>query len=272
MKKWRLLDSGPNDNYTNMAVDEALLEGFASGSSMPILRIYTWRPEAFSIGLSQDPELELDLKRCAKGNLSFVRRMTGGGVIFHADELTYSIVCAEDTLGKRCFAKETYKNLCSFIINAYRYMGLDAQFSLIKDRPPKTGWVCFREREKYDIIINGKKIGGNAQRRKRDIIFQHGSIPIKSCMERFAKFLNVKSNYQEDGSCSLSHALGRQVSCDYLKGLILDAFKKSFNAELIQDKMNAHESCLADRFLRLKYSTKEWNFYRHVKQDKARVA
>ncbi|MDD5505124.1 MAG: lipoate--protein ligase family protein [Candidatus Omnitrophica bacterium] len=272
MKKWRLLDSGPNDNYTNMAVDEALLEGFASSSSAPILRIYTWHPEAFSIGLSQDPAIELDLEKCAESRLSFVRRMTGGGVIFHADELTYSIVCAQHTLGKKCFAKETYRNLCSFIINAYKDMGLGAQFSLIRDNPPKTGWVCFRERERYDIIINGKKIGGNAQRRKRDIIFQHGSIPIKSCRGRFAEFLNIKNNYQGDESYSLSQALGKQVSYNYLKGFILDAFKKSFNAELIPSKMNPHESCLADSLLRLKYTTKEWNFYRHVKQDKARVA
>jgi lipoyl(octanoyl) transferase len=272
MKTWRFIDTGANDCYSNMAIDEALFQAYEPEHSLPIFRIYTWKPAAFSIGLSQNPELELDLTECGNSGIGFVRRMTGGGVIFHDKELTYSIVCSEKDTEKICFAKETYKFLCAFLINVYRSMGLDAEFSLKSDKAPKTGWVCFGRKEKYDIVIGGKKIGGNAQRRRRDLIFQHGSIPLDLDLGDYSRFLRRSHVLIQKDVCSLSQAMGRPVNCADIRGDVLEAFRKCFKTELFHDKLSPTEQGLQDHFIRTKYGTREWNIFGYADKAKASVA
>jgi lipoyl(octanoyl) transferase len=272
MKKWRVIDTGKSDCHSNMAIDEALFQAHDAFCHMPVLRIYRWNPAAFSIGISQDPAIELDLRECEKEGIGFVRRMTGGGVIFHDQELTYSIICSESDIIKPCFAKETYKLLCSFLIDAYRALGLKAEFALAQARPPKQGWVCFKERERYDILINGNKIGGNAQRRKRGLIFQHGSIPLKSGIDYSLKFLNQRHALAENRACSLSQALDRDIGYSELKKALIDSFKTFFNVGLVSDTLNHTEENLYDNLLQSKYRTKEWNLSRYAGKYKASVA
>jgi lipoyl(octanoyl) transferase len=272
MKKWRFIDTGSNDCYSNMAIDEALFQAYEPGRSMPIFRVYAWNPAAFSIGLSQDPVALLDIKECERAGIGFVRRMTGGGVIFHDKELTYSIICSEKDIEKTYFAKEVYRTLCSFLIRAYQNMGLDAGFSLISDKPPKSGWVCFKQKERYDIVVNGKKIGGNAQRRKRDLIFQHGSIPIQLSPEKYRRFLINKTFLEKSDTCSLSGAMESNISFCELKQNLLSAFRQSLDADLIDDTLNLVEKNLQQELLQSKYNTKEWNFFRNAGTEKALVA
>jgi lipoyl(octanoyl) transferase len=272
MKTWRFIDTGEGDCYSNMAIDEALFQAYEPGRSMPIFRIYAWNPAAFSIGFSQDPVTEFDLKECERSGIDFVRRMTGGGVIFHDKELTYSIVCSEKDIEKTYFAKEMYKTLCSFLIKAYQNMGIDAEFSLMADKPPKAGWVCFRHKERYDIVIGGKKLGGNAQRRRRDMIFQHGSIPFQLSPEKYRRFLKNKTVLDENDACSLNKVMADNISFCELKENLLAAFKESLGADLIDDALNPVEKSLRDGFLQSKYSTKEWNFFKNADKTKALVA
>jgi len=77
-----------------MAIDEALFRCFDPAVSRPVLRLYGWQPPALSLGRFQKAGDDLDLARCRADNLTIVRRITGGGAIWHADELTYSLVCA----------------------------------------------------------------------------------------------------------------------------------------------------------------------------------
>ena len=123
MKKWKFLDSGFADCHMNMAIDKAMLDNY---DGMPVLRIYGWRPAAFSIGYFQDPEEELDLELCMEKGIGAVKRITGGGVIFHKDEITYSLVCSQDDLNVPAFSKESYKKICSFLIETYKDLGLNA--------------------------------------------------------------------------------------------------------------------------------------------------
>ena len=75
-----------------MAIDEALLRSFDPVSSPPILRLYGWSPPALSLGRFQKADQVLDLERCRADGVAVVRRVTGGGVIYHADELTLSLI------------------------------------------------------------------------------------------------------------------------------------------------------------------------------------
>src|ERR671923_1405961 len=94
--RWRLLDTGPADAYTNMAVDEAILEGFAVEGGTTAVRFYSWSPPALSLGYAQSLGREIDLRRCTALGIDVVRRPTGGRAVLHDHEVTYSVVISGD--------------------------------------------------------------------------------------------------------------------------------------------------------------------------------
>jgi lipoate-protein ligase A len=74
-----------------MAVDEAILESVAVGTSPATLRLYDWSPACLSLGYAQDAE-DVDLERLRARGWDLVRRPTGGRAILHADEITYAVI------------------------------------------------------------------------------------------------------------------------------------------------------------------------------------
>ena len=167
-----------------MAIDEALLRSFDPESSLPVLRLYGWNPPALSLGRFQNAAEVLDLERCRADGVAVVRRVTGGGVIYHADELTYSLVCAPYQIPPASSVKDSFRVLTGFLLAFYRTLGLDAAYAV--DAVPEGTRLgertafCFAGRESFDILADGRKIGGNAQRRLKGVIFQHGSIPLQN--------------------------------------------------------------------------------------------
>ncbi len=264
MKRWRVIDTGYLDCYTNMAIDEALLKRYDPARELPVLRIYGWKPRAFSIGYSQNPEVELDLDKCRTARIDFARRITGGGAIFHKNELTYSIVCSKEDLELSTFSKEAYRVLCSFIVKTYQNLGLFAEYSLQETLRQGRNWFCFTEREKYDIIVNGKKIGGNAQRRKKDRIFQHGSIPIRSDLKQALSLLRNCPKVDKSKITSLSEVLGQDISYSRLKSLLIESFKQTFKVDITENGLSPEERTLTRLLLNEKYAKEEWNLYRDV--------
>ena len=126
---WRLIDTGPLDGASNMAIDEALLDSFDPERSTPVLRLYGWDPPALSFGRFQDPGEVLDLERCRAVSVTVVQRITGGGVIYHAEELTYAIVCAPRHLPGETTVKESFRYLTGFLLTFYQRMGLPAAYA-----------------------------------------------------------------------------------------------------------------------------------------------
>ncbi len=264
MKQWKFIDTGYNDGVYNMAFDEMLLNEFKSSNRMGIFRLYEWNPPAISIGRFQDAPKVLNLQLCNEENIQVVQRITGGGAILHNEELTYSIVCSTNAINS-CSVKDSYKKLCSFLILTYRELGLDAYFA--NETPAKTDVnviqlslrgserserqsnlneiatsptdsrndsktdFCFAGREAYDILINGKKIGGNAQKRKRNIIFQHGSIPINLNTESIKKYFKNPLNDIEQNIVSLNSV--SNINTNELKKIIKRNFEKNLEAELL---------------------------------------
>ncbi len=88
-KEIRVIETGYDTAYWNMAVDEVLLN---STNDVPALRIYGWKPTAVSIGYFQRMEEEIDIKKCKQLDVDVVRRITGGGSVLHDSELTYSFI------------------------------------------------------------------------------------------------------------------------------------------------------------------------------------
>jgi lipoate-protein ligase A len=259
---WRLIDTGPLDGPTNMALDEALLACFDPAKSKPVLRFYGWTPPAFSLGKFQRAGDVLHLERCLREGIAVVRRVTGGGCIFHADELTYSIICSAEHIDGVRGVKESYRKLCGFLILAYRGMGLDPSFAVDARRPAerlgeKTS-LCFAGREEYDITIGGRKLGGNAQRRTRGIIFQHGSIPLRNRLSRMVPFLRGEPPDPEQWAISLSD-LAPDTDEERLKGFLGASFEENLGIRLRTCDPDPEEREEAGRLLERKYLSDAWN-------------
>ncbi|HBE46121.1 MAG TPA: lipoate--protein ligase family protein, partial [Spirochaetaceae bacterium] len=148
--EFRLLETGFHTAAFNMGLDEALLGSVAEGKSLPTLRFYGWKPPAVSIGYFQGLHEEVDVDACRAAGVDVVRRITGGGAVFHHYEVTYSIVVPLSHQLARPNILDSYRLLLGGIIDGLALLGIEAEFAPIND-----------------IVTGGKKISGNAQTRKR---------------------------------------------------------------------------------------------------------
>ncbi len=261
---WRFIDTGPLDGPTNMAMDEAFLASFNPETSPPVFRLYGWDPAAFSVGRFQDAQTTLDLRKCRDSGVEAVRRMTAGGIIYHADEITYSIVCARKHIPGTGSVKESFKRLCGFLLLTYRQLGLDPGFAADRNHSrimmgQRTA-LCFAGKEEYDIVIDGRKVGGNAQRRMKDVIFQHGSIPLGNCLPEALSFVheNERPVMLEQGTVSLGE-LNVVRDPGALKNIVADSFQTCFGVSLLRSQPDAGEMKTVERLREGKYSRDSWN-------------
>jgi lipoyl(octanoyl) transferase len=259
---WRLIDSGPLDGPSNMALDEALLSCFDARCSAPVLRLYGWQPSAFSLGRFQQAAAVLDTRRCNAANVAVVRRITGGGCIFHAEELTYSIICSPEHLSGITGVKESYRRLCGFLLLTYQQLGLAPAYAIdAPQRPARLGErtpLCFAGTEEYDILCAGHKLGGNAQRRCRGLIFQHGSIPLEPTHSQAEPYLRCAEPALTQRATSLAEA-GCPITAEALKSALITAFASNLDISLHATPFTDQEQERAAQLRENKYQTTAWN-------------
>lgn len=260
---WRVIDTGPCCGRENMAIDEALFRCFDPSSSRPVLRLYGWQPPALSLGRFQKAEDDLDLDRCKADNLDVVRRITGGGAIYHADELTYSLVCSTRHMPLASSVKDSFRLITSFLLDFYRYLGLKADYAVdmmpVGSRLGERTPLCFAGKESYDIVINGRKIGGNAQRRTRNLIFQHGSVPILNRFEDGVGYMLKRPEGIDRGATSLADEGVSVASVSELRSLLADCFARRTGSILDPGLPTTEESATAGRLMHEKYRNDGWN-------------
>ena len=166
---WYVLQSGPGAPDYNMALDEALLET-APALGLPVLRFYRWTEPAGTFGYAQRYE---DVA-AATHLRPLIRRTTGGGLVPHDADWTYSVIIPPQHDWYRRKAAESYQHLHEWIRRAFARLNVPtalAPFSQ-KELPGQ----CFVGHEKSDLLWRGKKIAGAAQRRARCGLLIQGSI------------------------------------------------------------------------------------------------
>ncbi len=243
-----------------MALDEALLLAFDPSRSLPTLRLYGWAPPALSLGRFQDAAGVLDLKRCRAAGVPLVRRISGGGVIYHADELTYSIVCAPRHLPPTASIKDSFRILTAFLLRFYGKLGLDPSYAADLGQGKHLGQrtpFCFAGQESYDILVRGRKIGGNAQKRLKEVIFQHGSIPLRNRAEEGGSFMMEAPEGIREQTYSLAQA-GIKGDEALLNSLLAESFREGMGVLLREGSLTAEEKSKSAE-LRGKYEDDGWN-------------
>jgi lipoate-protein ligase A len=245
-----------------MATDEALFCLYDPEGYGPTLRTYGWEPSALSLGRFQKSGEVLDLNRCGSDDVSVVRRVSGGGTIYHADELTYCIVCSPAQIPSAASVKESFRLLTGFLIDFYRTLGLNARYAVDTasdaERLGMRTAFCFAGKETFDILIDGKKIGGNAQRRQKNVIFQHGSIPIINRAQYGLQYMNDRSPGYAEDTVSLSDC-GVAADITQLKRMLVAAFRRHMGVETCLGCLSQEEQSLSQELLLKKYTSDRWN-------------
>lgn len=170
-------DREPQSAALNMAVDEALL----AEAAVPILRFYRWRQPALSFGYFGHYAEVADQAH----EREIVRRWTGGGIVPHGDDVTYSVIIpASHPLFARS-SPEIYAALHNAIRGALAANGVHA--ILANSATPKVSENCFANAVRADVMSGGQKIAGAAHRRSRAGLLHQGSIQQRDLPERFRR-------------------------------------------------------------------------------------
>lgn len=230
---WRLIEQEVYSAPINMAIDHAIYESVANGRENPTIRFYKWKNNSVSIGAYQNPK-EINLRICKKNNIDVVRRMTGGSAVFHDEvDLTYSVIAPIRVFNYSI--ESAYKQICSWIINTLNELGINASLE-----------------NKNDIVVDGKKISGNAAKLMNSGIYlQHGTLIYDINFELMSSVLNV----------SIDLAEGRITSVlNYRKISQKDAYKTLKNnftseKEFKTDSLSKFEIMRAEDLANTKYNT-----------------
>ncbi len=263
---WRLLINSPASGAWNMAVDEAILESAGRGDSLPTLRLYAWDPPCLSLGYAQ-PYADVDLDRLKERGWDIVRRPTGGRAILHTDELTYSIVGPASHPILDGSVLESYNRLARALAQAVKALGLSVT---MKEREEgdgsSTNPVCFEITSTYEITVDGKKLIGSAQARRKDGVLQHGSLPLAGDLTRIIQVLPFPNG---DGRLEAAERLlkrattagavrGRPVSWDGAAQAFVSAFSDVLKLDLREGVLTPVEQSRAAELVETKYSHPSW--------------
>jgi len=283
MKRWRVVYTGTNDAFFNMALDEVLLLSCQKGTSPPALRLYLWNPPAVSIGYFQSTEKTVDFKACKSKGIQVVRRITGGRAVLHEDEITYSVCASSDhfaQLGENTI--QTYKRLSMALLEALLVLGINGEWvkpsrkkesSSFHATPPKP---CFASNSRYEITVYGKKLIGSAQRRfsfrsggsKKDSFIQHGSILTGNGKHSLAELLPDESSTKtvrfnlEEKSTNIERILKRRVKPEEMVSALKIGFGKVFTCQMEDFVISQKELDLAKSLRKEKYLKDRWNLQR----------
>jgi lipoyl(octanoyl) transferase len=166
---WLVLHSGPGDAAFNMALDEALLEAMPRWQ-WPVLRFYGWTEPAATFGYFQR---HADVARTTHLR-PLIRRPTGGGIVPHDADWTYSLTFPVDAGWHPLRAEESYRRVHERIQQALA--ALDIETGLAPCCQKTAPGQCFAGYEKFDLLWHGRKIAGAAQRRNRLGLLIQGSV------------------------------------------------------------------------------------------------
>jgi lipoate-protein ligase A len=257
MTAWRLLKLETHNAFMNMAIDEAVLKARIKNTVPNTLRFYRWKPSAVSIGKFQRVEDEVELTNCRKYGVDIVRRITGGGAVYHdaEDEITYSVVVGKDDLGTGDVTA-IYAEVYAGLVEAIRILGIIADFNQgdAKKCP--------------NLTVKGKKISGSAQSHKSGVVLQHGTLLLNVNMERMFNLLRVPwaktcmevVQIARDKITSVEAEAGKHVSTSEVNEALIEGFRKVLDGPLQVGELTPCECELAERLCNEKYASDEWNF------------
>jgi lipoate-protein ligase A len=254
----RLLNMGKSSAAMNMAVDEAILLAQKEQPN-PTLRFYEWSSPAFSFGYFQDIASEVDVEACRADDIELVKRMTGGGIVVHGWELTYTLILprAAAEMG----ISEAYRCIGQSLVKAFQKLGVSAQcYAACPDSPETAPNICLTNPAEHDVMSDDKKLAGVSVRRNRDGMMFQGYIsldmPPSFILKRVSKDPEIQQSVREKSTAI--NVGERLITRDALIQAVCETFEIgiAFNA----GELSMMERAQAETLFETKYATAAWNF------------
>lgn len=255
MDIWRLVPLTTNNAAMNMAIDEAILNARIANQVPNTLRLYRWKPSTLSIGKNQNPQREVYLDTAKHVGVDVVRRISGGGTVFHdfEGEVTYSVIAKVADIGTPDVTTVYTKIYCA-ITDALRLLGVPADFSGgdAKNCP--------------NLTVACKKISGSSQTISRGVVLQHGTILVNVDLPKMFQLIKL-----QDLSCSLAADIGKRkitsiqnelhhkISPDTVANALVQGFKAILKIQFEESGLAVSEKENAVKLVENKYSTEKWN-------------
>ena len=268
---WNFINTGSNDPYYNMAMDEALLNFVSRGEIDPVVRFYTWNPATLSVGYFQRLKKEIDIDKVKEKGFGLIRRQTGGRGVLHDKELTYSVIVPESHPNMPSTITEAYRVISKGLLEGFKLLGFDAYFAIPRSKEdreklkqPRSA-VCFDAPSWYELVVEGRKIAGSAQTRQKGVILQHGSLlQDVDVDELFDMFIFKNDRLKEkmkkafvDKAVAINDISDRHISIEEMEKAFEEGFKKGLNIEF--KPLSLTENQLAEvKVLEEKYRSEEW--------------
>ncbi len=270
--KWRILNTGKSSPEYNMALDEAIMEGVIQGQSQPTIRFYDWDPPTLSCGYNQSAEKEVNMELVKATGVGFVRRPTGGRLVFHKEEITYSVISplTEKLAGN---VTDSYAQISLALEKGFQLMHVAVELekgSLSTDSQRAEANPCFSSTSRYELHYQQKKIVGSAQMRKETALLQHGSILLNYDQSIVVDYLPNLSeeqraklkDYLRRKTISINQILTSKIGYQEAVENFIEGFKIVWNDADFEfcDQISEFEEENLEKIKLSKYSTTEWNF------------
>ena len=284
--EWRLIKDGYYTGFMNMAIDEAMMIAHEKGLVPPTIRFYQWSPPAVSLGYFQDMKKVINVDICRKSGIDIVRRPTGGKAVLHDQELTYSFIINENHPSISQSILDTYKKISRALINGLDTLGIKADLVPLKEKSKRIASAnspqdtlsfkanCFSTPSQYEVQVDGKKIIGSAQVRKRGVVLQHGSLLLKLDRNKWFSVFNfpsmaVRQKIKEKFKATcIEEITKKKMPFSKLSNILPKGFEKEFNIKLVEGKLTKFEEKISHRLLKNKYITEKWNQKRQLDENR----
>ena len=218
-------------------------------------------PPCLSLGYNQRAA-DVDEAACRALGYTWVRRPTGGRAILHTDELTYSIVTRATDPRVEGGVVESYRVLSRGLLGGLQRLGAVAvQAKGDMPKNPEQGTACFDTPSHYEVTLNGKKLVGSAQVRRKGMVLQHGTLPLHGDLTRIFAALALPPAEKESlgqkllqRATTLAAEMGRVVSFDEAAQAMAAGFAGALTIDLHPAPLSERELDRVER-LRAEQST-----------------
>ncbi len=251
MTKLRIIIDSPKSAAFNMSADLYLYSKSKQSDTDVNLRIYRWKQPTLTLGYMQKRDSICDNKTLQKDNVTIIRRATGGRTVLHWDDITYSFIFSTkiDFLGSSInttydiISKALSRSLNELEIKCEKHSSRQSVIDARSDiKNP-----CFLSPNRNEIMIDGKKLIGSAQKRGANSVLQHGSIPLNKSFRKVVDYLSISSAHK---SIILEELNKKAISLEeiidvpqisVLEDALVKGFKDSLDLESYYKKWSSAE-------------------------------
>ncbi|VVB77398.1 Lipoate-protein ligase A subunit 1 [uncultured archaeon] len=251
--KFRLISKDyPEDPYTNIALDEAIFTEVMKGRSPPTFRFYR-NANAVILGCFQTAEEEVDMEYADANSIKVVKRITGGGAVYHdLGNLNYSIV-AKDSFKIGLDVQKLFSTMMSGAVRAFADIGMNAEMGRLND-----------------VSVGGKKILGAAATIDSGALLFHAAVLVDTDLNRLASVLKIPGIKLKDKG--IKTVLERVTNIKAVSGkgveevrkALLDGYAESMGFEYYEGGLTDSETALLKDLYDRKFSRPEWNMGREI--------